>query len=435
MNTMIKNADILTMDDDFTVLKNQVICIEDDKIVYIGQDEPFFFLPNRMINAKNKIVIPGLINSHTHCAMTLMRNRSNDLPLERWLHEGIFPIEANLTYKDVYSGAMLGIAEMIKSGTTAYLDMYYIHEASLEAIASTGIRANLSYGVSTSSKVKELGKQGAKEYCRKFILDNKNAFKGRVNTSVEIHSVYLVDEPELLLSAEMAKDTDTLIHIHLHETQTEVDNCIKRYSMTPLQLCEKTGILDNKVTAAHTVHVNEEDMILMKQRNVIPVHNPSSNMLLGSGFADIPKMFELGICPALGTDGAASNNTLDMFNEMHLASLIHKGYKRDSSAINAKQILKMATAHGAKALGFDDCGMITTGMKADITIVNTDSLNMTPYHDPVSALVYSAKASDVDTVLVNGEILMKDKQLITIDEEKVKFEAAKSANRLYSQNQ
>ncbi|MDD4503180.1 MAG: amidohydrolase, partial [Clostridia bacterium] len=353
MNTMIKNADILTMDDDFSILKNQVICIEEDKIVYIGEDEPFFFLPNRIINAKNKIVMPGLINSHTHCAMTLMRNRSNDLPLERWLQEGIFPIEANLTYRDVYCGAMLGIAEMIKSGTTAYLDMYYIHEASLEAIANTGIRANLSYGVSTSSRVKELGKQGAEKYCKNFLLSNKKAMKGRVNTSVEIHSVYLVDEPELVLSSQMAKETDTLIHIHLHETQSEVENCIKRYGMTPLQVCAKTGILNNKVTAAHTVHVNDEDMLLMKEKKVIPVHNPSSNMLLGSGFADIPKMLELGIKPALGTDGAASNNTLDMFKEMHLASLIHKGYKMDSSAINAQQVLSMATSNGAKALGFD----------------------------------------------------------------------------------
>jgi len=431
---MIKNADILTMDDDFSILKNQVICIEEDKIVYIGEDEPFFFLPNRIINAKNKIVMPGLINSHTHCAMTLMRNRSNDLPLERWLQEGIFPIEANLTYRDVYCGAMLGIAEMIKSGTTAYLDMYYIHEASLEAIANTGIRANLSYGVSTSSRVKELGKQGAEKYCKNFLLSNKKAMKGRVNTSVEIHSVYLVDEPELVLSSQMAKETDTLIHIHLHETQSEVENCIKRYGMTPLQVCAKTGILNNKVTAAHTVHVNDEDMLLMKEKKVIPVHNPSSNMLLGSGFADIPKMLELGIKPALGTDGAASNNTLDMFKEMHLASLIHKGYKLDSSAINAQQVLCMATSSGAKALGFDDCGIIKTGMKADITIVNTDSLNMTPFYDPVSALVYSARAADVDTVLVNGEILMKDKQLTTIDEEKVKFDAAKSAARLYSTN-
>ncbi|HOD92853.1 MAG TPA: amidohydrolase [Clostridia bacterium] len=432
MNTMIKNADILTMDDDFSILKNQVICIEDDRIVYIGEDEPFFFLPNRIINAKNKIVMPGLINSHTHCAMTLMRNRSNDLPLERWLQEGIFPIEANLTYKDVYSGAMLGIAEMIKCGTTAYLDMYYIHEASIEAISSSGIRANLSYGVSTSSKVKELGKQGAEEYCKNFILNNRKAFKGRLNTSIEVHSVYLVDENELILSAQMAKDTETLIHIHLHETQTEVNNCIKKYGMTPLQLCEKTGILENKVTAAHTVHVNDEDMQLMKKRKVIPVHNPSSNMLLGSGFADIPKMLQIGLKPALGTDGAASNNTIDMFKEMHITALIHKGYKKDSNAINAKQVLTMATANGAKALGFDNCGMIKVGMKADIAIVNTDSLNMSPYHDSVSALVYSARATDVDTVLVNGEILMKDRKLLTIDEEKVKYEALKSAERLYN---
>ena len=433
MNTMIKNADILTMDDEFTILNNQVICIQDNKIVYIGEDEPFFFLPNRIINAKGKIVMPGLINSHTHCAMTLMRNRSNDLPLERWLSEGIFPVEANLTYKDVYSGAMLGITEMIKNGITSYLDMYYIHEASLEAISQTGIRANLSYGVSTSSKVKELGKQGAEEYCKNFVINNKKAFKGRVNTSIEVHSVYLVDEPELKLSAQMAKETDTLIHIHLHETETEVENCIKKYGLTPIQVCEKTGILSNKVTAAHTVHVNDDDMALLRDRKVIPVHNPSSNMLLGSGFADISKMIGMGITPALGTDGAASNNTLDMFKEMHLAALIHKGYKHNSSAISAKQILKMATAYGSKALGFDDCGIIKKDMLADLIIVNTDSVNMTPYHDPVSALVYSARATDVDTVLVNGEILMQNRELTSIDEQKVKFEAAKASKRLYGE--
>ena len=161
----------------------------------------------------------------------------------------------------------------------------------------------------------------------------------------------------------MAKDTETLIHIHLHETQTEVNNCIKKYGMTPLQLCEKTGILENKVTAAHTVHVNDEDMQLMKKRKVIPVHNPSSNMLLGSGFADIPKMLQIGLKPALGTDGAASNNTIDMFKEMHITALIHKGYKKDSNAINAKQVLTMATANGAKAFRIRYCGMIKVGMK------------------------------------------------------------------------
>ena len=172
-------------------------------------------------------------------------------------------------------------------------------------------------------------------------------------------------------------------------------------------------------------------MALLRDRKVIPVHNPSSNMLLGSGFADISKMIGMGITPALGTDGAASNNTLDMFKEMHLAALIHKGYKHNSSAISAKQILKMATAYGSKALGFDDCGIIKKDMLADLIIVNTDSINMTPYHDPVSALVYSARATDVDTVLVNGEILMQNRELISIDEQKVKFEAAKASKRLY----
>lgn len=433
MNTMIKNADILTMDDNFSILKNQVICIEGDKIVYIGDEEPFFFLPNRMINAKGKIVMPGLVNSHTHCAMTLMRNRSNDLPLERWLADGIFPVEANLTYKDVYSGAMLGIAEMIKSGTTAYLDMYYMHEASLEAISKTGIKANLSYGVSTSSKVKEFGKQGALEYCKDFITKNNNAFNGRVKTSVEVHSVYLVDEAELRLSAQMAKETDTLIHIHLHETAIEVENCINQYGMTPIQLCEKTGILNNRVTAAHTVFVNDDDMTLLKARSVTAVHNPSSNMLLGSGFADIPKMLKMDMRPALGTDGAASNNTLDMFMEMHLTGLIHKGYQRDTSAINAQQVLQMATRNGARALGFDDFGIIKTGMKADLIVVNTDSINMTPFHDAASALVYSARATDIDTVMVNGELLMQNKQLLTIDEERVKSDATKASRRLYGE--
>ncbi|MFA7672354.1 MAG: amidohydrolase [Clostridia bacterium] len=433
MNTMIKNADILTMDDDFTILKNQVICVENDRIVYIGEDEPFFFLPNRMINAKGKIVMPGLVNAHTHCAMTLMRNRSNDLPLERWLQEGIFPVEAKLTYKDVYAGAMLGITEMIKSGTVAYLDMYYIHEASLEAIESTGIRANLSYGVSTSSKVKELGKEGALQYCVDFLTQNKNRFKGRVNTSVEVHSVYLVDEPELVLSAKISENTGTLIHIHLHETETEVANCISRYGMTPIQLCKKTGILDRPVTAAHTVAVNDEDMVLLKEKNVIPVHNPSSNMKLGSGFANVPKMIQMGIPVALGTDGAASNNTLDMFMEMHIASIIHKGYTHDYSVMNAKEVLKMATRNGAKALGFNDTGMIRVGMKCDLMIIDTNSVNMVPFHDPVSALVYSARATDVDTVMVNGEILMQGRELKTIDEEKVKFEAGRVAKRLYSE--
>ncbi len=432
MNILIKNADVLTMDPDNMLVLNQVICIEQGHITFIGDEEPLFFIPQKIIDARDKIIMPGLINSHTHCAMTLMRNRSNDLPLETWLEEAIFPVEAKLNPDHVYKGAMLGIAEMIKGGTTSYLDMYYLHEASVEAIKETGIRANLSYGVSTSSKVKELGKVGAYKYCKDFLLEKRGLFGNRLNTSIEVHSVYLVDYEELALSAKLAKETNSIIHIHLHETQNEVENCIKRYGKTPLQVCEEVGLLENRVTAAHTVHVNDEDMQLMRDRGVVPVHNPSSNMFLGSGFANIPKMLEIGIKPALGTDGAASNNTLNMFKEMHLAALIHKGYNFNSSAIKALDVLKMATANGALALGFDKIGVLKKNMEADLIMIKKDSLNMTPYHDPISALVYSASACDVDTVMVKGKLLMKDRELLTIDEEKVKFEASKVSRDLYT---
>ncbi len=427
MDLLIKNARIITGDATCMDAGFGNIGILDNLISYIGHEE---IAADRVIDGKNMLAMPGLQNAHSHTSMVLMRNYITDKPLEKWLEEGIFPIEAKLTDEHIRNGSMLAIAEMIKSGTTSFLDMYFKVGITAEAALEAGIRANISLGLLTSRENNN-SFDDAKKAWNEFNTTYNNAGGGLLKTSLEVHSVYLYEEKGLLESAQFAAETDTMIHCHMHETKAEVENSILKYGVSPIREFLKCGLLDVHATAAHMIWVDDEEIDILREKEVSPVHCPSSNMFLGSGFAPIPRMIQKGLQVSLGTDGAASNNDLDMFGEMALAAVIHKGRNLDPTIIKAAETIEMATANGAKAIGFKNSGMLKKGMNADIILINTDTVHNTPFLNPVNALAYSTKGSDVDTVIINGKIVMEKRELKTIDEEKIKYNAKKCISSLF----
>ncbi len=430
LDLLIKNVDIITMDDRNMVIHNGFIGVSDKKICFAAEKLPENVSIEKELDGKGRLALPGLVNSHSHSAMTLMRNYADDIALESWLFDNIFPIEAKLTDRDVYWGTMLGIAEMLKSGVTAFADMYMFMDEVARAVTETGIKANLCKSpvqFFEGGELKRLDKsQGTVDYYNQY----HNSADGRIKVFVEIHSTYMFNEQTLTNAASLAKQLNTGIHIHILETATEVESSKRDYGMTSVEICEKTGVLDVPVLAAHCVHLTDSDLEIMRKKGCSIAHNPSSNLKLGSGIARVPEMISRGINVCLGTDGAASNNNLNMFEEMNLAALLHKGVAMDPQLMKADTVLKMGTCNGAKAIGFDDTGKISEGMKADIILIDTDKPHFYPKNNPMSTAVYSAQASDVDTVIIDGNIVMQNREFTGIDEEKIKYEVHSLSKRL-----
>ncbi|WP_196591159.1 amidohydrolase [Pectinatus frisingensis] len=422
MNTLIKN--ILTVLPDGTI-KKIAIAIKNDVISSVG-DVPPNFVADSIIEGQGKLAIPGFVNAHTHVSMTLLRSYADDMKLMDWLNNKIWPVEAKMNKDDIYWGAMLGIAEMIKTGTTTFADMYGDMEKVAEAVETTGIRAVLSRGMIGTAPN---GMTALQDNCTLF--ENYNgAADGRISVMFGPHAPYTCPPDFLEKVIDKAQRYKAEIHIHLAETIGEVNDCIKQYKKTPMALMESVGLLDCGVLAAHCVHVNDEDIAIMKKHHVRVAHNPGSNLKLASGIAPVDKLLKAGVCVGLGTDGASSNNNLDMLEEINLAALIHKAAVLDPLVVPAFTALQMGTSYGAAAVGLNNTGKLQTGMKADITLISMQGTQWTPCYDAVSLLVYSANAGMVDTVLVNGKLLLDKGRLITIDEEKVLYEVNKSAQRL-----
>lgn len=432
MKTLITNATVLTMNDD-TVLHNACIAIQDDKITFIGNNGAVdtVFKPDNVINADKKLVMPGLVNAHTHVGMALLRNYADDLFLEDWLFKKIFPAERKFEQIDVYWSAMLCIAEMIKTGTTCFGDMYFFEEQIAKAVDETGIRANLSVGMTNNNTDFDVASDRDINAQTELYNNWHGKADGRIRVSAGPHSVYTTTLEYLKACAELAKQLSIGIHIHILETDTEKQNSIRNFGVTSVEHCVNAGIFDVPVIAAHSIHLNSTDMDIYAQKNASAVHCPGSNLKLGSGVAPIAELVSKDINVCLGTDSVASNNNLDMFEEIRLAATIHKGVHRDAQLVTAYDALKMATVNGARALAFyDDLGILKVGMKADLIILDIDKINYYPHHDIISAIAYSANSSDVDTVIVNGRVLMEKRELTTVDEEKVKYNIKKLAMKL-----
>lgn len=422
MNTLLKNAFVLLSDG---TVKTTDIAIANDRIAGVGS-LPAKWQADKTIDASNKLAVPGFVNSHTHASMTLLRSYADDMQLMDWLQNKIWPIEAKMKKDDIYWGAMLAVAEMIKCGTTTFADMYSDMDKVAEAVEESGMRAVLSRGIIGAAPN---GKQALAEN-KKLFRDYHNAGDGRITVMLGPHAPYTCPPEFLKTVVEEAQSLGAEIHIHLAETREEVENCLTNYDKTPIALMEELGLLDCGVLAAHCVHVSDEDIAIMKRHDVRVAHNPSSNMKLASGIAPVTKMLAAGLCVGLGTDGTSSNNNLDMLEEVNLAALLHKVATMDPLAVPAFQSLQLATEYGAKAVGLKNVGKIAKGYKADITLFDTTGLQWCPRHDLVSLLVYSANSSAVDTVFVNGKMLLEKGKLLTLDEERILFEANRCAVRL-----
>ena len=350
----------------------------------------------------DKLVMPGLVNCHGHTAMTLVRGLGGGLPLQRWLKEAIFPVEAKMTAKDVRAGAVWGIMEMLSGGTTCVADMYDFPGEMGVALLEFGMkgrtcRVGLSF---VPGRLEDCIKS-----CRSWNEWIDRDIHDDVYDDICIHSEYLTDEKFCRAMAEANRELKRPLHVHVSETRKEHEECIARHGKTPIAYLADTGILDHGGYAAHCVWCTDDDFRIMAEKGVSLVHNPTSNMKLGSGFARVPRAMELGVNVALGTDGTASNDNLDMFEEMHLASLIHKGLANDPTVLSPWDIIEMATKNGAKALGRGDIGEIAVGKKADLCVVDLDRLHLTPCFDLPNIVVHSMHASDVIETIVGGEVL------------------------------
>ena len=433
MDLIIKNAKILTMNEQMDIISNGSIAIRDDKISFISKEGiiPPDFSSDNTIDAKGKLVMPGLINTHTHVGMSLLRNYADDLPLEKWLFGKVFPIEDKFTDEDVYWASKLSIIEMIRTGTTTFADMYFFMDQVARAVEETGIRANLSRGLQCFDESFDAKTDQRFNEARELFENWNNKADGRIKVFVGPHSVYTCIPSYLQEAVNFAKELGTGIHIHLLETKKEAQDSIKNFGCTAIEHCNKMGMFDIPTLAAHGVHLTDCDIEIIQEKKVNIAHNPGSNLKLGSGIARLPELLQKGINVCLGTDGAASNNNLDMIEEMRLASLISKGFHMNPTLVNAVESIRMAVTNGAKALGIDnEVGVIKPGMSADLIVMDTNRVNYIPKSNITSALVYSSNSLDVQTVIVNGKVLMEKGELKTIDEEKVIHEVEARFNKL-----
>jgi 5-methylthioadenosine/S-adenosylhomocysteine deaminase len=371
-----------------------------------------------VINGKRKAAIPGLFNGHTHAAMTLLRGYADDMPLHEWLTTKIWPLEARLTDEAVYWGTKLACLEMIKSGTTFFNDMYWYWECSARAVAECGIRAMLS-----AVFIDGFDEGKAKEQIRRneALYEESKNLSERIMFALGPHALYTVSEESLYWVKEFSEKHDLLVHIHLSETEDEVEECKKRYGMRPVEFLDRIGFLSSRTIACHCVHLSKKEMELLKQHNVKIVHNPASNMKLSSGTLPYEELKKAGLYPniALGTDGCASNNNLDMFEEMKIASLVHKAFSGDPTSMPAQEAFELATLNAAKMFRLNS-GVIAEGKLADIALLDLKKVGLVPNHNLTSNIVYSANGSCVDTVICDGEILMEGRKVKGEDEIKEK---------------
>lgn len=419
---LLKNIELL----DTPNGEANVIAVEDGKISYIGKDLPDSFAADEVIDGKGMLATAGMVNTHGHVSMTLLRSYADDMALMDWLENKIWPIEAKMNAKDIYWGAMLGIAEMLKSGTTCFADMYCFMDDVARAVAETGIRANLSRGLIglAPDKDEKLAEN------TQLVKDWQGYDNGRIRITYGPHAPYTCPVEYLQKVIEAAQSNNAEIQMHLCETKGEVENCIKEHGVTPIKLMDQLGMFEQGTIAAHCVYLTEDDMDIMAAKNVRVAHNPQSNLKLASGIAPVARMLEKGICVGLGTDGASSNNNLDMLEECRAAAMLHKTTTLNPLAVPAAQAWDMATVNGAKVLGFDELGKLSVGQQADIVLWNMHKPYWYPRHNKLSLLVYAANSSDADTVIVNGKVVLQNGSMTLFDEEKIYAEANLRAQKL-----
>lgn len=416
---VITGGMLVTMSTGMDIIEDCFIGIKDDVIVAVGQNKDWVkasFQAKETIDASGCIVMPGLVNTHTHIPMVCFRGMADDLPLMEWLGKHIWPTEMRFVNKKmIYDGAMLAMAEMILSGTTTFCDGYFFEDTTAEAISAVGMRAVVSQGfadIFMSDKVKA---DKMMSFAERFVY-RWQSHTPLITPAYFCHSPYTCSPATLIRVKEATREKGILYLMHLLENKDETNTIMDRYGKKPVQLLHDLGVLDEQTIAVHCNWVTKEDMAVFADLGVKVSHNPESSMKLASGVAPVPEMLQQGITVGLGTDGCASNNDLDMIREMDSAAKIHKVTSMDPTVMSAETVLRMATIEGAKVLGLDKfIGSIETGKRADIILVDMNQPHLTPLYNYYSQLVYASRGADVKTSIINGKIVMKDRQLLTID--------------------
>ncbi len=432
MKTLYKNADILCRTDaGYTVIKNGFLGVDGKFINWLSDKKPVEAY-DRTVDVTGKLLMPGLYNCHTHAAMVLLRGVGSGLPLQEWLFDKVMPIEDKLFENEIRAGSELAVMEMISCGTVSFSDMYFFPEATAEVVSASGMKANLNRPVQAfDPNEKPTENRRVKEA---LALYNKyNGFAdGRILIDFCVHAEYTCNEDVTRYLSDFVRERNGNLHIHLSETRREHEECKKKYGKTPAKWFSDLGAFDAGAFAAHCVTVEPEDISLLKEKNVSIVHNPTSNMKLGSGFAPLKDFMDAGINVALGTDGAASNNNLNLFEEMHLTSVLHNGFHLDPVSLNAESVLDMATVNGAKLQRRENCGSLKVGNHADFIVIDLHKPHLTPCLDVPALLVYSAQGSDVCLTVCDGRELYKDGVFLTIDAERVYADVRRITEQLYS---
>jgi 5-methylthioadenosine/S-adenosylhomocysteine deaminase len=427
---LIRGATVVTVNANDDVLRDADIAIVDDTIAAVGAAPPGF-VPDRVIDGRDSIVLPGLVNTHTHLSMTLMRNYADDLAFWPWLMERVKPLEDHLTPEDVRIGARLGIAELIRGGTTCFHDMYFLLDEVADEVRSAGLRACLCGALFDNS-----GQGEALLHAATGLHDRWHGkADGRITVGLGPHSPYLCSPAYLREIVREAEQRRCGLHIHVAETAREVEESRERHGASPVQHLADLGCFRVPTVAAHGIYVDATDRRLLREGRVSVAHNPGSNLKLANGIAPVQALLDDGVNVSLGTDSAASNNNLNLFEEMHLAALLQKWLCHDAEALPAREVLRMATIRGAEAVGLGrSIGSIEVGKQADLAIVDAAQPHLAPRHDPVALLVYSAQAADVSTVIVAGRVLLEDRTLTTLDEASLLAEATEQTRSLFERS-
>ena len=430
MSILFKNATVLTRNDgSYEVLKDAYLGVDGKVIDYIGTDRPDRHYDEEK-DFGNRLLMPGLVNSHTHTPMVFLRGIADGLPLDKWLNERVFPIEAKLTAEQIRVSSYYAILELLAGGVTSFTDMYFFPEETAQAVKDSRIKANINKYIlcfDDNQTIEESMIPASLDFYNKY----HNTCDGRLKVDFSIHAEY-TNKPHIVKEySRLCKENGAIMHIHLSESKSEVEGCIERYHKTPVEWFEELGTFDSPTCAAHVVWPSDSDLDILKKHGVSVVHNPSSNLMIGSGICPLRKILDKGINVGLGTDGTASNNNLNMFEEMHLAAIVHNGVNHDATNIQSHEVVDMATVNGAKLQGRFDTGVLKEGNLADIIAIDMSAVHLYPVFDYLSILTKSVQGSDVCMTMVDGKILYEDGKYLTLDEDNIVKEFKEAVEAFY----
>ncbi len=424
---LFKNITVLQADG--TLLCGQYVGVRDSRIVWLS-DKPPAEEFGECIDGTNRLLTAGLVNAHTHVAMTLLRGYGEELPLQSWLFDRIFPFEDKLFGEAVYWGSLLGMAEMLATGTVSFTDMYYFCEETAKAALECGIKANIGRGISCFDESKRFADLPAYAELNELIPAFHGAGEGRVRIDVAPHAEYTT-RPDILRDAALLAEKHNLrMHVHVSETESEHLACVGRHGVTPVGLLEQTGVPEHPLTVAHGVWLTEADMDCLSRHGATVAHCAKSNLKLGSGIAQTEKLLQHGVSVAIGTDSAASNNTLDMLDELRTAALLAKGVSCNPAALPAETAWHCATRAGALSQGREDCGDVAVGYRADLVMFDTTDIGFCPLHAPLSNLLYAAGSRAVCMTMVDGRVLYRNGTFITLDMERIRCETQRCTDKI-----